>query len=178
MHPFFVGGNMKYLRIGYIANTHGLAGDLKIKPVTDEIETRFAKKQHFFIQYNNEMIEVEIVKSNYQKGLVFLKLKGYNHINDVEKFKGCECLIDVDSIEECDDDEAYYFELIDSKVYNEEHKYLGVVSEILETSANAVLRVVNENKMFLVPYVDAFIIDFKRDSKEIIIRSMEGLYEN
>lgn len=169
---------MEYLKIGVIANTHGLQGELKIKPSTDDIDLYFEVGDIFYIQYNKEMIEVEIKKSSYHKGMIYVKLAGYHHINDVEKFKGSYCMVSIDDLQELEDNEAYYYELIDSEVYSEDEKYLGKVSEILESSAHEILRVVNDDHMFLVPYVDAFIIDFIRDEKKLIIRLMEGLYEN
>jgi 16S rRNA processing protein RimM len=60
---------------------------------------------------------------------------------------------------------------------NEEGKDLGTVSDILETGANLVLRVKEEGaeKTWLLPFVDAFVIDVDRKDKKIIIREMEGL---
>lgn len=58
---------------------------------------------------------------------------------------------------------------------DEEGRYLGDVIEVLETSANAILRVRNEEREFLVPYVKAFVQDFKREEKCIVIKLMDGL---
>ena len=169
---------MKFLNIGVIANTHGLRGDLKIKPLTDDLGLFFDEGDQFYIAYQKEMIQVEIKSSYYNKGMIYLKLKGYNHINDVEKFKGSYCKVNVEDLEVPDDNEAYYYELIGSEVYSEDQKYLGKVSEILETSAHEILRVEDGSKMFMVPFVDAFIVNFDRDEHKIIVRVMEGLYED
>ncbi len=169
---------MKYLNIGVIANTHGLQGELKIKPLTDELDLFFDVENHFYIKYQKEMIDVEINKSYFNKGMIYLKLKGYNHINDVEKFKGSYCVVSVEDLDEPLENEAYYYELIDSEVYSEDGELLGKVSEILESSAHEILRVENDSRMFLVPFVDAFIKEFDRKQKKLIIKVMEGLYEN
>ena len=39
--------------------------------------------------YQKENIEYEIEKVKYLKGMVLLKLKGIEHINEAEKYKNC-----------------------------------------------------------------------------------------
>ena len=54
-------------------------------------------------------------------------------------------------------------------------EYLGKVSDILETGANLVLRIQDGKKSFLLPFVDAFLIDVDIEQKKITIKEMEGL---
>ena len=78
----------KYLEVGQIVNTHGLKGYLKVVPYTDDIE-RFEELKKIIIVYQKENIEYEIEKVKYLKGMVLLKLKGIEHINEAEKYKNC-----------------------------------------------------------------------------------------
>ncbi len=104
-----------------------------------------------------------------------MKFKGFDDINLVEPWKGSVITISKENLHELEEDEAYFFELMDCKVYNEDDKYLGNVVEVVETNANACLRVRNEEQEFLVPYVNAFIKDFNKEEKKIVIKLIEGL---
>jgi len=61
------------------------------------------------------------------------------------------------------------------EVFNEKKEALGIVSDLLETGANLVLRVKTNDGSFLVPFVDAFVEDVNVEDKTICIKEMEGL---
>ena len=80
------------LRVGVIANTHGIRGEVKVFPTTDDV-TRFNKLKQIFIDTGKELMELEISAVKYFKNLVILKFKGIDNINDIEKYKGKDLLI-------------------------------------------------------------------------------------
>ena len=166
---------MNEIKVGALVNTHGLRGEVKVKPLTDFADVRFAKGSELHIQYKQELIPVEVQYSKWAKTLLIVKFKGINDINDVEKYKGCTLSINMDEVHELEEDEAYFFELKDCTVYDENHNRLGIVEEVLETNANAVLRVTDGDRSILVPYVKAFVTSFDREQKEIHIKMMDGL---
>lgn len=172
MHPFLKEVHMEKIKIGIIVNTHGLKGELKIKSFSDFNEIRFQKKNHLFIEYRGEMIEVEVATYREHKGMVLITLKGLDDINLVEKYRECNIFINKDDIHDLEEDEVYFFDLMGCEVYLEDGELLGNVEDVLETGANAVLRV---NKKILIPYVDAFIKDANIKEKKIIIYKVDGL---
>lgn len=166
---------MDEIKIGILVNTHGLRGEVRVKPTTDFADRRFAKGSVVHIQYQNQNIAVEVQYAKWVKQLLIVKFKGFDDINLVEPWKGSVITISKENLHELEEDEAYFFELMDCKVYNEDDKYLGNVVEVVETNANACLRVRNEEQEFLVPYVNAFIKDFNKEEKKIVIKLIEGL---
>ena len=98
----------------------------------------------------------------------------YDDINQVEPFKGSVLSIDESQLHELEEDEAYYFELQDCEVYDETDHLIGTVCEVIETGANAVLRVRGERE-YLIPYVKAFVTDFDAQTKRITVKMVEGL---
>lgn len=166
---------MDEILIGTLVNTHGLRGEVKVKTLTDFSDVRFAKGKEIHIQYQSQLIPVTIQYSKWMKNLLLVKFKNINDINDVEKYKGCALSISKDSVHELEEDEAYFFELKNCHVFDEDGNALGIVEEVLETTANAVLRVSNEEHSMLVPYVKAFIVSFDRENKKIVMRMMDGL---
>ena len=166
---------MDEILIGTLVNTHGLKGEVKVKTHTDFVDVRFAKGKEIHIQYQNKMIPVTVQYSKWAKNVLLVKFKDIDDINDVEKYKGSSLYVSKDAVHSLDEDEAYFFELKDCTVFDEEGNELGVVSEVLETNANAVLRVTNDESSILVPYVKAFITSFDKENKKIIIKMMDGL---
>lgn len=165
---------MKQIKIGVLVNTHGLKGEVKVKPMTDFPDIRFQKGNTINIQYQNTLIPVTIKQVREQKDLLLLTFEGYDDINQLEPWKGSILSIDESQLHELEEDEAYYFELQDCEVYDNENQLLGTVSEVIETGANAVLRVRGERE-YLIPYVKAFVTDFDAEAKRITVKMVEGL---
>ncbi len=160
------------LTIGKIVNTHGIRGELKILPNSDFIEERFEKGNELFVKYGNKKVSLIVESWRMHKGCILVVFEGYHNINDVEKYKGLELLCEVDGSE---DEDYYYFELIDCQVYYDD-QLLGTVYEILESEAHDILRVQRENKKdVLIPYVDRFILNVDIDDKRIDVDLIEGM---
>ena len=160
------------LSIGKIVNTHGIRGELKVVPTTDFIENRFCVGHQVLIKYGKEWLNFEIDSVRFHKGCILITFQGFHNINDVEKYKGLDLFIEVEGSE---DDDYYYYELVDCEVYYQD-KLVGVVSEILETEAHEILRIQREGlKDVLIPYVDRFILDVDVDKKRIDVDVIEGM---
>ena len=124
---------MKQIKIGVLVNTHGLKGEVKVKPMTDFPDIRFQKGNTINIQYQDKLIPVAIKHVREQKDLLLLTFEEYDDINQVEPFKGSVLSIDESQLHELEEDEAYYFELQDCEVYDESRFILiGTVCEVIE----------------------------------------------
>ena len=83
--------------------------------------------------------------------------------------------IPIEELPKTNENEFYYHELNGCQVFNEEGENLGKVVDLLETGANLVLRVKGTEGGFLLPFVDAFIVDVDVPEKRITIKEMAGL---
>ena len=128
--------------------------------------------EEVFIHYGKDTIYFEIDSFRIHKGCVLVTFKDHHHINDVEKYKGLDLLVEVDGSE---DDDFYYYELEGCQVYYHD-ELLGEVSEILETQAHEILRISCEGKKdILIPYVERFILNVDADEKRIDVDVIEGM---
>ncbi|MFF2482677.1 ribosome maturation factor RimM [Paenibacillus sp. NPDC058071] len=170
----------KWYTVGKLSNTHGLRGEVKIVPSTDFAEQRFAIGSKLALQdeRSGSMTTIEIVSSREQKGFYIVKLKGFDHINDVEKFKGWLVKISEEEQGELEEGEYYYHEIIGCKAVTEEGEELGVISEILSPGANHVWvvdRIQPKGKQLLLPVIDDVILDVDIVNKKVLVRLLEGL---
>lgn len=165
---------MKYITVGYIANTHGLRGEVKIKPQSDFIEDRFAKGSCLLLQDQETYKELYVSKAYVQKGMVIAKFEGYDRIEEVEVWKGMRLVIAKDHLPELDEDEIYYHDLMGLQVFDDVGNALGEVVEIVETGAHEIIRVKGE-KEILIPYTKPFILDVYLRERKLIVKLLEGM---
>lgn len=166
---------MDYIKIGIIANTYGLKGEVKVKPFTDFVDLRFKKGNTIYVACGEEYKAVKIKHKREHKGLVYLSFAGYDHINLIEAWKGCDLYIPKQDLHELESDEIYFYELKGCEVTCRKYGDLGVVTQVLETGANTVIRVQKDQQQILIPYVKAFIKEVYKEEKKIIVELLEGM---
>ena len=74
------------LQVGVITSTHGIRGEVKVFPTTDDA-ARFKKLKNVILDNGKERRDLEITSVKSFKNQVILKFKGIDDINDVEKYK-------------------------------------------------------------------------------------------
>ena len=72
-----------YLQVGVIANTHGVRGEVKVFPTTDD-PARFKKLKTVILDTGKERIGLEITQVKFFKNMVLLKFRDFDNINDIE----------------------------------------------------------------------------------------------
>lgn len=161
--------------VGEIVNTQGIKGEVRVIPQTDDI-TRFELLKRVFIQRRGAMEEMEIQSVRYHKQFVLLKFKGFDNINDVEKYKGCEIKIPAKEALPCGDDEYYIRDLYGLEVFDESGGHIGTLSDILFTGANDVYAVSREGKKdLLLPAIKSCILDVDIQGGKMTVKVPEGL---
>jgi 16S rRNA processing protein RimM len=172
----------KWFTVGKLVNTHGIRGEVKIWPQTDFPEQRFAQGSILTLidEEKGGRVEVEIVSARLQKNVYIAKLKGFDNINDVEKYKGWVLKVSEDNLIDLPEDEYYYHEIIGCTVVTEEGEELGKVTEILTPGANDVwvVKGKGENgrpKEILLPAIEDVLLDVDIANKKIKVHLLEGL---
>ncbi|WP_282941770.1 ribosome maturation factor RimM [Paenibacillus sp. RC67] len=170
----------KLYTVGKIVNTHGIRGELKIVPETDFPDERFAKGSTlvFFDPQKETTFPVTVESAREHKKMFMIKFKGFENINDVEKYKGWLLKVEEKYLSELSDDEFYYHEIIGCVVFTDEGEKLGIISEILSPGANDVWVVDRESgKPVLIPYIDDVVLEVDVKEKRVKVSLMEGLLD-
>lgn len=166
------------LTIGKIVNTHGIDGELKILEQTDFPERFSIGNTIFLINSKEEEVPVEIENYRQMNKFGLLKIKGYNHIDQVEVLKGLELKIKKEQVGELDDGEYYYFEIIGCEVYTTTGELIGIVDSVMSPGANDVWVVKDaKNKEYLIPFIPPVVKSVDIENKQIEIEVMEGLLD-
>ncbi len=164
-----------YLRVGVISTTHGIKGEVKVFPTTDDPK-RFNDLKSIILDTGKEYITLEIENVKYFKQMVILKFKGINDINDIEKYRGKDLLISREDAVQLEEGEYFIYDLIDSDVITDEGEALGTLSEIMATGANDVYVVKTpEGKEILIPSIKDCILDVDVENKKILVHLLNGM---
>ncbi len=165
------------LRVGVISSTHGVRGEVKVYPTTDDPE-RFLDLAQVTLDTGREQITLEIQNVKFFKNMVILKFKGYDNINDIEKYKGKDLLIHRDQAVKLKEDEYFVTDLMGLKVVAEEGTVLGILKEVIPTGANDVYVVQPENgKELLLPAIKDCILNVDLEKGIMTIHLMDGLLD-
>ena len=165
------------LRVGVIANTHGIRGEVKVFPTTDEKE-RFKDLKKVILDMGKEQKVLEIQSVRFFKNLVILKFKGIDNINDIEMYKGKDLLVTREDAVPLEEGEYFIADLLDLDVYSDEDEKIGVLYDVMQTGANDVYVVkTEEGKEILLPAIDECILDIDLEESRMTVNIMEGLLD-
>ena len=167
----------QFLRVGVISSTHGIRGEVKVYPTTDDPE-RFLDLDEVILDTGREHKILEIEGVKFFKNQVILKFKGYDNINDIEKYLKKDLQVDREHAVELGENENFIADLIDMEVVTDEGKVLGTLTDVIETGANDVYAVKTpEGKEILLPAIRDCILDVNVDEKRMTVHVMEGLLD-
>lgn len=163
------------LKVGVITTTHGVRGEVKVYPTTDEPE-RFLDLEYVLLDTGKELRRLDIKNVRFFKNLVILKFDGIDNINDIEKYKGRDLWIPREEAQELDEDEYYIADLLGMKVLLEDGSEFGTLKNVMETGANDVYIVDSvEHGEVLLPAIKECILDVDIKTNTMTVHLMKGL---
>lgn len=167
----------KYLRVGVISSTHGIKGEVKVYPTTDDA-ARFKDLKKVLLDTGKDYRELEVEGVKFFKNMVILKFKGYDSINDIEKYKGKDLLVTRDEAVELGPDENFIVDLIGLSVVTEDGEPFGTLTDVIVTGANDVYEVKTaEGKEVLLPAIKECVRKVDLEAGVITVHIMDGLLD-
>ena len=166
---------IEQLQVGKITSTHGLKGEVKVFPTTDD-PRRFEELERVILEQGRRSLTLEIEGVRYFKQFVILKFKGLDDINDVEGFKGAALLRNREDLGPLEEDEYYMADLMGLEVTSDEGESLGKLVDIMETGANDVYVVQDEaGHELLIPAVKQFIVSVDPTGGTMVVHLIPGM---
>ena len=163
------------LKVGVITTTHGVRGEVKVYPTTDEPE-RFLDLEYVLLDTGKELRRLDIKNVRFFKNLVILKFDGIDNINDIEKYKGKSLLVDREHAVKLKKDEYFIADMIGMDVFTEDGELFGALKDVMETGANDVYIIeMSDGKEVLVPAIKQCILDVDIENRKMVIHLLEGL---
>ena len=165
------------LQVGVISSTHGVRGEVKVFPTTDDIN-RFKKLKEVILVTEKTEKVLKITSVKFFKQFAILKFEGIDSLNDVEVYKGAQLFVDRKHAVKLEKDEYFIADLIDLTVVDEEENEIGILVDVMKTGANDVYIVKNEEgKELLFPAIKECILNVDFKKKKVTVHVMDGLLD-
>ncbi len=178
-------------QVGVITQTHGIRGEVKVFPMTDD-PSSFAGRKGLILLSDNEKILLDVERARIAGKFVILKFCGIDSINDIEKYKKCGLYVTRENRVALEEDEYFIADLIGLDVYCDEEdaseadadapkakaRFLGKLTDVFPTGANDVYEVtLQTDKKILIPAIRDCILNVDITNGRMLVHLLPGLGE-
>lgn len=169
-------GEPEYLVVGKLRRPHGVKGELLMEIVTD-FPDRLTEGRHVFI--GEKHLPATIVgRRQHHQGLI-VKFQEVDSPEAAAAFRNRSVSVHTSDRPRLPDGYYYHYELVGCSVVLEDGRLLGVLAEVLQTGANDVYVVRQENgHELLLPAIPSVILDIDLPKQRLRVRPLEGLLED
>ena len=167
------------LLMGRVGRTHGVRGEMKVVPETDE-PTRFAEVEQLYLgesEATARPVTVEGVRFQYPKGrtVVLLALEGVDSVEAAEALRNQLLFARVGDLPPLEEGEAYLDDLVGLAVVLGEP--VGTVRDLYD-GAQLLFAIERPGQSeVLLPDVDEFIVRLDLEKRRLYVRPPEGLFD-
>lgn len=164
-------------QVGVISSTHGVRGEVKVFPTTDDAK-RYSKLKEVILGEGDNAPVLHIQGVKYFKNMVIVKFEEYNSLNDVQVIKGKKLYVTRSNAVKLSKDEYYIADLIDMTCIDEEKNIKGTLTDVMETGANDVYVIkLEDGRELLLPAIKECVLDIDFDEEAIKINILNGLLD-
>jgi 16S rRNA processing protein RimM len=135
--------------LGRISGAHGIRGWVKVHSDTDPRDAIFDYQPW---QVGEKRQLVRIISGRIQGKYLVAELEGVSDRESAESLAGQQIVVFREQLPKLPDTQYYWSELIGLRVFGSTGQDLGVVTEMIATGANDVMRVRGERER-LVPFI-------------------------
>ena len=164
---------MNSILIGKIVNIHGIKGEIKVYPYTDDIENLSKLKE---IYLDEKLEKKYIIKSSkIQKNMLILKLDSIDSVEKAEKLRNMNLYIPKLEVKE---EDTYYIEdLISLEVIDIKNNVsIGKITYVFNNGANDVYEILtNDGKKVYFPAIKQVVKQVDIKNNKIYVEVMKGL---
>lgn len=164
-----------FFQVGIITSPHGVHGEVKVYPTTDDVK-RFKRLKEVILDTGKEHMDLEIESVKFVKQFAVLKFRGYDNMDEVEKFRRKSLFVPRENAVRLGKDEYFIADLMGLKVLDEKEQDIGVLREVIETGANDVYAIdLKDGRELLLPAIKQCILAVDVEAGVIRVHILEGL---
>ncbi len=146
-------------------------------PTTDDVK-RFKKLKEVILDTGKEKMALEIENVRFFKQFAILKFKGFDNINDIERYKGKSLYVTRENAVKLRKDEYFIADLMGVKIYDEQDAYMGVLKDVIVTGANDVYEIALEDgRTLLLPAIKQCVLDVDIEQRRMKVHVLDGLLD-
>lgn len=166
---------MNEVLVGTVIKPHGVKGELKVYPITDNPQ-RFKKLEKVSLEQKGVTRTFNILQARAHQDEVYLILEGIETLEEAEKLRGAAVKIDRSDVPPLKEG-WYYFELEGMQVFEGE-VFLGVLTQVIQTGANDVYLVKGDQREICVPALKSVVKKVDVPGRRMDVELPPGLLED
>jgi len=165
----------QYFQVGVVSSTHGIRGEVKVYPTTDD-PARFRRLKEALLDMGDGWVTLTLEQVRFFKQMVIVKFKDYDSINDVEQFRGKGLYVRREQAVPLEEGEYYVADLLGMSVCTEDGEPFGTLKDVMQTGANDVYVIDSPHHgEVLVPAIADCILEVAVEEGWMKIRLLDGL---
>jgi 16S rRNA processing protein RimM len=163
----------KFLAVGRIVRPHGIRGALLVDPISEQL---LGLKPGAEVRMGAERTPMIFRELHRHGGRWLLSLEGVASREQADLLRGQEIALPLEDVPPLPEGTYYHWQILGLRVVSDDGANLGTVVEILQTGANDVYVVRNdEGRDLLLPAIESVILEVDLDGGQIKVRLIPGL---
>ncbi len=163
---------MEFIKVGNVANIHGIKGELSIYPYTDDI-SNFCKYKKFYIGQNKKCFKV--IKLRSHKNMVLALLDGVSTREEAYLLKTFDVYVDRLDLKKLDENSYYIEDLIGLDVIDQNDICIGTLKDVIKYPSSDVYEITTNNGNIYLPAIKEVVSKVDILNKKIYVKVMKGL---
>ena len=166
---------MKFLKIGQIVNGHGIKGQVKVYPYTDDIDNLTNLKYVYLSESKDSKIKILLCRV--QKNMLLISFEGITTVEEAETLRNKYIYILRDELKPLQEDNYYIDDLLSMEVVDlKDNSILGKIVYVFNTGANDIYEIeTSNNEKIYLPAIKQVVKKVDIKSKKMYVELMEGL---
>lgn len=161
---------MNKVIIGEIIAPHGVRGDLRIKPLTDNTEL-FSSTDYLLLPDGKKLT---VLHAAPHKNIMLVKTREVTSMDAAEELRGLKVAIKKEDLPELPEDTYYIGDLVGLEVVDEAGKKIGILKDVLRTGSVDVYVIADEDgKENLVAAISENVRSIDMQAGKITVRMPE-----
>ena len=164
-------------QVGVITSTHGVRGEVKVFPTTDDA-SRFKKLKQVILDTGKEDLELEITSVKFFKNMVILKFKGIDDMDTANKYRQKSLYVTRENAVKLAKNEYFIADLIGLAIYDEDSQQIGTLTDVLQTGANDVYIIeMTDGRELLLPAIKECVLSVDMEERKMVVHILDGLLD-
>ena len=157
-----------YLETGKIVSTHGVRGEVKLRPCTCDI-ARFEGLENVYFGRDGAYLPVRVAVNRIQDDAVFLNVEGVTDRDGAEKLRGTRVYVDRAHAVALDEDTTFLADLYGLRGVVSDGRDLGELKDVLQPGGNDVYVFRGPLGEVLVPALKSVVVKVDLEKGEMLL---------
>ncbi|WP_262732267.1 ribosome maturation factor RimM [Gaetbulibacter sp. NE] len=163
--------------LGKIVKKYSFKGELLIKLDTDEPEL-YENLDALFIDLRNNLVPFFIETSQLHKSdLLRVKFEDVDTEEDADSLIKSDIYLPLEFLPKLEGNKFYFHEIVGFKVEDANFGFVGTITSVNDSTAQALFEIDREGTEILIPMNDEFISKVDKANKTIFVETPEGLID-